>query len=251
MYTKEGFSKRLLNLRKESGVSRQNAADSLEISRASLEYYEKGLRLPDAYVLAKIANYYDVSADYLLGRTEAATTDIDLQTICDYVNLTEKAVENISEFTSIYPPFNMINAGTVFKDLCENGSIFSFCQYIVSYFEISDLISLYEKMIAKKKHNNQDYSEYEELLKAAKSDCDYFKWQINNYVNQISDYIVEIYKDDLNDETHIESDIHWYGDMEKILKHHMRVQTNLLYFFSGDGAIKENTNNDSNTPKEK
>lgn len=93
MDTKEIFSKRLLELRESRELSRQNAADSLQISRASLEYYEKGLRLPDVCVLAKIADFYDVSADYLLGRSDVMNIDADRQinAACHYTGLSEES----------------------------------------------------------------------------------------------------------------------------------------------------------------
>lgn len=99
MDTKEIFSKRLLELREEKGISRQIAADSLQISRASLEYYEKGLRLPDVCVLAKIADYYGVSADYLLGRSEIKNIDPDkkINAACEYTGLSERAIDNLRE----------------------------------------------------------------------------------------------------------------------------------------------------------
>ncbi|MBP1580210.1 MAG: helix-turn-helix transcriptional regulator [Oscillospiraceae bacterium] len=102
MDAKEIFSKRLLNLREERGLSRQTAADSLQISRASLEYYEKGLRLPDVCVLAKIADYYCVSADYLLGRSEVKRIDPDkqLNIACEYTGLSEKCVYLLNSVVS-------------------------------------------------------------------------------------------------------------------------------------------------------
>lgn len=97
MDTKEIFSKRLLELRESRKLSRQTAADSLQISRASLEYYEKGLRLPDVCILAKIADFYNVSSDYLLGRSDVKSIDADKQinAACRYTGLSEAALEEI------------------------------------------------------------------------------------------------------------------------------------------------------------
>lgn len=98
-FKKEIFPKRLILLRESKGVSRQAAADALEISRASLEYYEKGQRLPDIQVLSKIADYFNVSADYLLGRTDVARIDPTqkMQAACEVTGLSEKAVKNLVE----------------------------------------------------------------------------------------------------------------------------------------------------------
>ena len=92
MATIETFAERLTKLRENAGKKRQEVADDLEISRASLEYYEKGKRKPDIEVLAKVAKYYGVSTDYLLGLSVAPTTDKDIQFVCDYTGLSENAV---------------------------------------------------------------------------------------------------------------------------------------------------------------
>ena len=87
------FAEIITVLREKTGKKRQETANALGISRASLEYYEKGKRKPDIEVLAKFADYFDVSADYLIGRTDARTTDKKLRFVCDYLGLTEKTVE--------------------------------------------------------------------------------------------------------------------------------------------------------------
>lgn len=76
------------------------------ISRSSLEYYEKNKRKPDIDVLLKIADYYGVSADYLLGRTNAETTDRDLRFVCEYTGLSENTVTTLSE---LHDPLNVLN----------------------------------------------------------------------------------------------------------------------------------------------
>ena len=89
------FGQIITKLREDSMQKRQETADALGISRASLEYYEKDKRKPDIEVLTKIADYYHVSADYLLGRTNVKTTDKDLQFVCEYTGLTEESVNNL------------------------------------------------------------------------------------------------------------------------------------------------------------
>lgn len=96
MATNEIFADRLTKLRENTGKKRQEVADELKISRASLEYYEKGKRKPDIEVLVKIAEYYEVSTDYLLGLSIAPTTNKDIQFICDYTGLEKESIDNIS-----------------------------------------------------------------------------------------------------------------------------------------------------------
>ena len=100
------FADNITALRKKQNKKRQEVADDLGISRSSLEYYEKNKRKPDIEVLTKIADYYNVSADYLLGRTNAETTDKDLRFICEYTGLSENAITTLSE---LHDPVNVLN----------------------------------------------------------------------------------------------------------------------------------------------
>jgi transcriptional regulator with XRE-family HTH domain len=57
----------ILNLRKSKNLSQAELAQALGISRSALSLYEIGKREPDFKLLCNIANYFDVSTDYLLG----------------------------------------------------------------------------------------------------------------------------------------------------------------------------------------
>lgn len=63
------FGRIITLLRKERGFSQKKAAADLSISQALLSHYEKGIRECGLDFVVKVANYYDVSCDYLLGRT--------------------------------------------------------------------------------------------------------------------------------------------------------------------------------------
>ena len=63
------FARTLTLLRKERGVSQKQAAAALEISQALLSHYEKGIRECRLEFVVRAADYYNVSCDYLLGRT--------------------------------------------------------------------------------------------------------------------------------------------------------------------------------------
>ena len=110
MTEKNVFSERLTQLREDRGLKRQEVADALEISRASLEYYEKGQRKPDIDVAARIAKYYGVSTDYLVGVSAAQVTASEnetLKTVCDYLGISEASAEQVSYLTSIGYNTNM------------------------------------------------------------------------------------------------------------------------------------------------
>lgn len=67
------FPRIMTFLRKERGLSQKQAASDLNISQALLSHYEKGVRECGLDFLVRAAEYYDVSTDYLLGRTVQRT----------------------------------------------------------------------------------------------------------------------------------------------------------------------------------
>lgn len=65
------FSRTLALLRREKKISQRSAAAQLEVSQALLSHYENGLREPGLRFVVRAANFYNVSCDYLLGRSMA------------------------------------------------------------------------------------------------------------------------------------------------------------------------------------
>ena len=59
------FGRRLKGLREENGISQRELADIIGISKGAVYYYESDSRAPDIVTLEKIADYFDVSTDYL------------------------------------------------------------------------------------------------------------------------------------------------------------------------------------------
>lgn len=63
------FPRTLSLLRKEKRISQRVAAEELGVSQAVLSHYENGVREPGLEFVARAADYYRVSTDFLLGRT--------------------------------------------------------------------------------------------------------------------------------------------------------------------------------------
>ena len=79
------FSRCLSLLRQEKGISQRAAAKDLGISQALLSHYENGVREPGLAFVTKACNYYNVSADFLLGRTLSRDgTTIAAEELYDY-----------------------------------------------------------------------------------------------------------------------------------------------------------------------
>lgn len=66
------FNKKLQSLRKSKKMTQDELANRLSINRGTYANYERGHRQPDFETLIKIADYFDVTTDYLLGRNEYA-----------------------------------------------------------------------------------------------------------------------------------------------------------------------------------
>jgi len=63
------FGKRLRQLRKEKGLTQAELAKLLSIGESTVSFYESGKRQPDYETLIRLAEVFNVSVDYLLGRT--------------------------------------------------------------------------------------------------------------------------------------------------------------------------------------
>jgi transcriptional regulator with XRE-family HTH domain len=63
------FARIITMLRREKGISQKTAADALGVSQALLSHYEKGIRECGLTFVLKASEYYNVSCDYLLGRS--------------------------------------------------------------------------------------------------------------------------------------------------------------------------------------
>lgn len=65
------FGETLKSLRRNKKITQTELADALEVSRSALSLYELNLREPDFKFLQKVANYFKVSLDFLLGQNLA------------------------------------------------------------------------------------------------------------------------------------------------------------------------------------
>ena len=70
MFSKNNFGERLLELRKEKKDSQGKLAELLDVTRSQISDMENGRRTTTVEKLAMICEYYDVTADYLLGLTD-------------------------------------------------------------------------------------------------------------------------------------------------------------------------------------
>lgn len=95
---------RLKELRTEKKLSQTKLAELFNISQQAVSHYEKGVRDIDSSLIKNLANFFDVSTDYLLGisdirnYTEDPNITIALHSDTDYDDLPEEARKEINNF---------------------------------------------------------------------------------------------------------------------------------------------------------
>lgn len=64
------FAERLKAERKKNNINQTQLAEKLYLDRSSISKYESGKQIPETPTLEKLADFFDVSIDYLLGKTD-------------------------------------------------------------------------------------------------------------------------------------------------------------------------------------
>lgn len=67
---KENISTRLLELRKERALSQAKLAKEIGVTQKAIDFWEKGINEPKASYIVKLAYFFNVTADYILGIEE-------------------------------------------------------------------------------------------------------------------------------------------------------------------------------------
>ncbi|MCL6661736.1 MULTISPECIES: helix-turn-helix domain-containing protein [Paenibacillus] len=66
--------KRLRNLRKEKGLTMKDLGKKFSLAESTISGYENETRKPDLETVDKFADFFEVSADYLMGRSVSKAT---------------------------------------------------------------------------------------------------------------------------------------------------------------------------------
>lgn len=130
------FPRVLTLLRKERGISQKLAASKLGISQALLSHYEKGIRECGLDFLIRCADFYEVSCDYMLGRSPDRTGS--KITVEDIPEPDSMGKENVFK-TGVLPVLNkklIANSLNILFDLLSRSS----CKPLVN--EVSSFLML-------------------------------------------------------------------------------------------------------------
>lgn len=94
------FSERLYNLRKQKNLSQKELAQKLGVAQASINYWEKAQRTPSIDMVALIADFFNVSIDYLMGLDDKEESLCSLTTFQDEL---DDYLQELGEFLYYNP----------------------------------------------------------------------------------------------------------------------------------------------------
>ena len=99
------FPETLSALRRERNISQRTAAAELNISQALLSHYENGAREPGLKFVCRACDYYGVSADYLLCRSDRVNPVREIasgaeQIMNEMQQLLDKAKQGIKQLST-------------------------------------------------------------------------------------------------------------------------------------------------------
>lgn len=89
------FPTQLRKLRGEKGVSQDTLSKVIGVSKSTIGLWETGDTLPDAKSVRDLAEYFGVSADFILGLSREKSKDMETRAVCDYTGLSACAVRSL------------------------------------------------------------------------------------------------------------------------------------------------------------
>lgn len=108
------LARRLRTLREEHGYLQKFVADKLGIKSNTLSGYENGTRSPDPSMLSDLADLYNVSIDYLLGRTD------NKEALHKQAGISDDDYNNLSAYQKEVIDFFLTRENLFFKNQPEN-----------------------------------------------------------------------------------------------------------------------------------
>lgn len=94
------FAQAIRQLTEERGITQDTLAKETGRSRQTVSQYFNGISEPGYETLVKIADYFGVSTDYLLGRSDIKTVDTSAQAVIEYTGLSEENVITLHNMAS-------------------------------------------------------------------------------------------------------------------------------------------------------
>lgn len=144
-YATDMFAKRLKELRETAGLTQEQLAKELKVSRGAISYYEKGDRTPDIEFLDSVAEYFQIPLDFAMGYT--GNIKEEHKNMYDFYGLTDEACTELDHYPEIGHLISVILGHEKFfalkklyKGMIENYKVFNHLQYEYISFLITDIL---------------------------------------------------------------------------------------------------------------
>ena len=161
------FPKRLRLLFDETRVNQQEVADYVGVSRQAVSQWKDGKTIPDMYNFRKIAKFFNVPMEYLLGETESKVNEN--MDIYERLGLSDKAISKLQSWLSEKQefPLSQFPRSVVLSDIIADSGfdtfIFRIQQYIAEYVE---------KRLHEEDEHNRDYYASKEAIDLVEREAD-------------------------------------------------------------------------------
>ena len=96
------FATRLRELIDEARIPQSTLAEHIGVTRQAISAYSLGVSVPDIEKFEGIADFFEVSTEYLLGRTDIKKADASKQATAKYLGLSEKAIDAIRNLQDVH-----------------------------------------------------------------------------------------------------------------------------------------------------
>lgn len=89
---------RIRELRERKGLRQIDVAEATGIDQKTLSNYETGKTNPDSYALIRLADFFEVSIDYLVGRRDSAIPDSEKTKIQKHLEIIRNNLTEIGKY---------------------------------------------------------------------------------------------------------------------------------------------------------
>ncbi len=90
------FHERLNFLKDEKNITQAQIADAIDITPQALSYYFNG-REPNYDILLKLSDYFEISVDFLLGKTDIRSSNVDILNMVQLLGLDEETLNSLMD----------------------------------------------------------------------------------------------------------------------------------------------------------
>lgn len=165
--------------------------EHLGISPQAVNQYRNGLSRPSLENICKIADFYNVSVDYLLGRTTTKNPDPNMRQTVEFTGLSEEAIQKI---LYLQPEENSVERCVIPEDaipilnwiICNINNDLLLCY-------LSNLCELEKDHAAKQDEKDNGVIEgYNEVIDAMNK-VDLAKYRVDKLLDRMLDYFIEDY----------------------------------------------------------